>query len=125
MQFASREGPVLARSLPDALPDRTIAFTPTQEAAIPFDEYVAAYRQCFPRHEAEVERWRADLSARHGDCIAIQHYVVHVSPKRTGPSRWVVSLDLLETYGVEPYPVATNRELAVGRVMENVIPPEA
>jgi hypothetical protein len=45
--------------------------------------------------------------------------------KRPGPSRWVVALDLLETYGVEPYPAATNGELVLGRVMENVIPAES
>jgi hypothetical protein len=126
MQFASTEGhPLLARFLPDALPNRTITFTQTQEAAISFHEYVEAYRQCFPRHDVEIERWRADLSARHGERIGVQHYVVHVSPKRAGPSHWVVSLDLLDTYGVEPYPAATNRELARGRVMENLILPEA
>lgn len=124
MQFVSREGPLLARFLAGALPNRTITFTPTQEVAISFDEYLAAYRQCFPRHEADIERWGADLSAHHGDRIGIQQYVVHVSPKRPGSSRWVVSLDLLETFGVEPYPAATNRELALGRVMENIMPPE-
>lgn len=122
MQFASGEGPLLAGSLPAALPNRTILFTPAQESAISLDEYVAAYRQCFPRHVAEIERWRADLCARHGDCIGLEHYVVHVGPKRAGPSRWEVSLALRETYGVEPYPAARNRDLALARVMENVIP---
>ena len=122
MQLTSTETPILAPSLPDALPDRTITFTPTQEVAISLDEYIAAYLHCFPRHEAEIQRWREDLSAKHRKPIGIQHYVVHVSSKRPGPSQWLIAFDLRESYGVEPYPAATNSELAVSRVMENVIP---
>lgn len=124
MQLVSNEGPLLAGWLLNVVPNRTIDFTPTQVAAIPFGEFVAAYHQCFPRHQAEIERWRADLSARHGERIGVEHYVMHVGPKRSGPSRWVTSLDLSETYGVEAYPVSQSRELALSRVMENVIPSE-
>lgn len=122
MQLASPAGPLVATGRPELVTERTATFTPTQESAIPFADYVASYRQCFPRYTAEIDRWSTGLGSRHGDELGVQHYVVHVGPARPGPSRWAVAGDLREEYGVEPYPAADNARLALGRVMENVVP---
>jgi hypothetical protein len=122
MQLCSSEGPLLAPSAASALPGRTLTFTPTQEAPIPFADFAAAYRRCFPGHEGAIVRWQSELTSRHGEGLGVEHFIVRVSPKRPGPTRWVVAHDLSETYGVAPYAAGENGELALGRVMENVVP---
>lgn len=83
-----------------------------------------AYRRCFPAREAAVESWRAGLLRRHGD-LGVQQYVMHVGPRRSGAAHWIVRDDLPESYGIARYPAATKAELALGRVLENVVPPSS
>jgi hypothetical protein len=122
MQFETANGPLIARNLLELLPNRTVTFTSAQQTAIPFPDYVEAYRQCFPSHEDEIESWRADLTMRHGDQLGIQHGIVHVGLKRPGPSEVKLSTDLRGEYGIDPYAAELNEQLALARVMENVVP---
>jgi hypothetical protein len=123
MQLVDRGEPLLARFAAEQLPGRSLELTPIQERATPIDEYAAAYVRCFPAHEAEVRAWEAELRARHSAELGVQHYVVHVEPVRSGTATWRITENLAEKYGANmAYPAAANRELALARVMENVVP---
>ena len=121
MQVVAEGRPLATEPLLQHVPGRTTAFTPTQEEEIAFDDYCAAYLQCFGQHSAEIERWRSELTRQH-DSLGIQHYVMHVGPKRPGPASWSITRDLAEKYGTPPYPADGNQQLALGRVLENVVP---
>jgi SAM-dependent methyltransferase len=123
MQLVDRGEPVIARDAVGQLPSRTLEFTPIQQCATPIDEYAAAYVRCFAGQEAAVRAWEADLRVRHSPELGVQHYVVHVQPVRPGLGSWQITENLAEKYGENmTYPEAANRELALARVMENVVP---
>jgi hypothetical protein len=120
MQFVSETQPLIARTLLEKLPERTISFTPTQVEPISLDVYCNAYRRCFPRDETAIDGWRSDLVAEYGQ-LGVEHYVMHVGPKREGPAQWTITRDVAEKYGTLLYPAMANGELALARVMENVV----
>jgi methyltransferase family protein len=123
MQLVDRGEPLLARFAAEHLPGRSLELTPIQQRATPIGEYAAAYVRCFPTHEAQVRAWEAELRARHSMELGVQHYVVHIEPVRPGPATWHITENLAEKYGENlAYPEAANRELALARVMENVVP---
>jgi hypothetical protein len=123
MQLVDRGEPVIARDAVEQLPSRTLEFTPVQSRATPIEEYVDAYLRCFPLHEAQIRAWETELCTRHSSELAVQHYVVHVQPVRPGLAAWQITENLAEKYGENmTYPEAANRELALARVMENVVP---
>ena len=97
--------------------------TPAQVEPIAFDDYCEAYGKCFPDRAVEIEAGRSDLTGRHGE-LGLQHYILHVSPGAGGESGWVITDDLGEKYGVAPNPREDNRELALARALENVVPPQ-
>jgi SAM-dependent methyltransferase len=121
MQLVAKGRPLVAGPLVAHVRERSTLFTPTQVEEIPFDDYCDVYRQCFAQHTAAVDGWQVGLSAQHGP-LGVQHYVMHVGPKRPGPASWTVVHDLAEKYGIAPYPAHTNPQLALGRVLENVVP---
>lgn len=120
MQFVSDSGPLLTNTLLEHIPERTAELTPTQVEAISLGDYCDAYRQCFTGHHPEIDRWQAALQERHGT-LGVQHYVMHIGARRPGDARWTLMDDLVEKYGIDPYAVALNKDLALGRVMENVV----
>jgi release factor glutamine methyltransferase len=123
MQLVDRGEPLIARAAVEQLPSRTLEFTPVQQRATPLEEYAGAYLRCFPLHEAQIRAWETELRARHSSELAVQHYVVHVQPVRPGLGVWQTTENLAEKYGENmAYPEAANRELALARVMENVVP---
>jgi predicted RNA methylase len=122
MQFVAESGPLVARTLNETLPGRTTAFTPTQAEPIALDVYCDAYRKYFPQAAQLIERWRSELIAAHGP-LGIEHYVMHIGPKRAAPAQWTITRDLAEKYGTLPYPALANQDLARARVMENLLAP--
>ena len=126
MQLVAGERPLIVEPLLRHVPERTIELTPTQELPLPLADYVAAYQRCFPQREPMIKGWQRTLHERHGEPLAIQHYVVHLAPRRPGASTWMVRDNLCEKYcdGLT-YPAAKNAELALSRVMENFVPDSA
>ena len=90
------------------MPERTIAFTPTQVELIPFDMYCDVYRKCFAEEAPAIGRWQSDLLREYGP-LGVQHYVMHAGPKRAGPAQWTITHDLTEKYGALPYPTLATR----------------
>ncbi|MDD9936607.1 MAG: methyltransferase [Myxococcales bacterium] len=121
MQLLANGTPLLAPRLQELLDGRTTHLTPAQAEPMPFDDYYEAYRRSFPAHHDAIEAWRGELEQAHGDNLALQHYVMHVSARRDGPALWTITDDLKAKYGMLPYPAGANRELALARVMENVV----
>jgi hypothetical protein len=123
MQLVAGGRPLITTALAEQLEERTAEFTPVQAELIPFAVYAAAYQQLFPQHASEVARWQSDLETRFGAGLGIQHYVMHLQPKRPGPASWVVQDNLAAKYGEGfAYLAAANADLALGRVLENVVP---
>ena len=121
MQLLDGDEPLIASAAISCLPERGIEFTAVQDAPSRLQAYVAAYQRCFPSHGAEIERWARELRAQYGESLSVQHYVMHVQPRRSRPASFEVSRNLAEKYGAMMYPRAANDELALGRVMENVV----
>jgi hypothetical protein len=123
MQLVADNRPLISQSVLEHLPERTTELTPTQLEVMPFEYYVGAYLQCFPQCESVIRGWEQNLTGRYGASLGIQHYVMHVQPKRPGPSSWTLSQNLAEKYGPGfAYPAESNRELALARAMENFVP---
>jgi hypothetical protein len=124
MQLEAKTGPLVTRSIELYLGDRHSRLTPTQAEAIPMAVYCEAYRECFPDQSDGIDRWREDLERRHGE-VAVQHYVLHVSAPsggdESGAGVWEITDDLESKYGVDRYAAESNAELALGRVLENVM----
>lgn len=123
MQLVAKDGPLVVRTIADTLTERTVELTPTQVEPIALDDYSAAYRKSFPAREQEITSWQAGLTAQHG-ALGVQQYVVHVGARRPGPTRWLMADNLMSKYGMLPYPAHANRDLALCRVLENVIAPQ-
>jgi len=115
--------PLLASRLLEHLPQRDLELTAAQNEPLAFADYCAAYRQCFPGNEPEIERWQAALRGQHGDGLTLQHYVIHAPPRRPGPGAIHIDDDLHGKYGMLPYPAGANQQLALARVMENLVLP--
>jgi hypothetical protein len=124
MQLVTAEGrPLVTDLIERHLPARSVVLTPTQAEAGPLAGYLDAYLRYFPLQAAEVERWAETLRAAHGEGVGMQHYLMHVLPERPGPTSWALTHDLLAKYGQLPYPAWSLHDLALARVMENVLPP--
>lgn len=121
IQLVDDDEPLIAAAAVSCLPERSIEFTPIQVAPAPLQAYVAAYQRCFPSHGAAIERWARRLRAQYAESLSVQHFVMHVQPRRPGPASYDVARNLAEKYGAMMYPEAANDELALGRVMENVV----
>ena len=123
MQLVTHGGrPLIADAIEHLVVSRSVALTPTQAEPNPLTHYVDAYLRYFPLQSNEVEGWAAELERAHGAGLSMQHYVMHVQPERPGPTEWTVTPDLHEKYGQLPYPSWSYRDLALSRVMENVLP---
>jgi Ribosomal protein L11 methyltransferase (PrmA) len=126
MQLTCEGEPTVCASLAEQLPGRSVALTPLQEEVIPFAQYADTYRRCFSDRAAEIARWEDELERRRGgSTLGIQHYILHIQAKDAGPGSWSIRDDLEEKYGrAMGYAAESNAELALARVMENVVPVE-
>jgi hypothetical protein len=123
IQFVDQGKPAIADRAARYLPGRNLEFTPVQRVATPLDHYVTAYLRCFPRYEVPIRQWESELRNRHSPELGVQHFVLHVQPRGEAAAAWRVCENLAEKYGENmSYPEAANRELALARVMENVVP---
>lgn len=119
-----REGrPLILDALPALLRRRPGQLTPAQRRPIPLETWFRAYRRLFPKHATAIGRWRSDLTRRHGEDLALCHYVLDVGPRAAGAADCRIRDDFAEKFG-ESFlvPSADPEELAFGRVFENVVP---
>jgi len=125
LQFVKDDTPLIVEWALRHIARRSMKLTPTQQETTPFEHYVAAYLQRFPKDVAAVRSWESNLLQRHGTGLGVQHYVMHVQPTRPGPSSWSIADDLSAEYGEGfAYPASSHADLALGRVMENFVLPD-
>jgi hypothetical protein len=124
MQLVADGEPLMVRTLPRHLNQRAVTLTPVQEQTCPFEYYVEAYLQRFASKAAAVREWEHDLRARLGSDLGVQHYIVRVAPRGAGATTWSIIDNLASDYGAGfRYPAGSERDMALGRVTENLILP--
>ncbi|MGH7288092.1 MAG: RsmD family RNA methyltransferase [Myxococcota bacterium] len=121
-QFIREGRPLVTHSIERWVSGRDAELTPTQLRPIPAEEYFQAYLQVFPAAQEATQRWRAELTDRHGAALSLDHYVVRIGPRRDGPTRWRVEDDLEQKFG-NGLRLSEDEQLALGRVFENFVPP--
>jgi SAM-dependent methyltransferase len=121
LQLVAGERPLIASAFERSLTERSVELTAMQDGLLPFEHYVDAYLYFFPDDRSAIERWAGALVDRLGPGLGLQHYVAHVQPRRPGPTTWSVHDNAFEKYGQVPYPSWSFRDLALARVMENVL----
>jgi len=125
LQLVAGGEPLITRTLDQNLGQRTVTLTPVQAKICPFEHYVSAYLERFAAQAPAVRAWERDLRARLGPDLGLQHYIVRVAPRGAGETRWSIVDNLASDYGAGfGYPAALERDMALGRVMENFIPPD-
>lgn len=120
-QLEEQRRPLILEALA-SLARRPVVLTPSQAEPIPFEVYLEAYHRVFPDRTAAIERWRADLTRRHGDGLTLCHYVIDVGPRSQDPTECVIRDDFDEKFGPDfRVPSDDPAALAVGRVLENLV----
>jgi hypothetical protein len=122
MQLVAVGRPVVATAIERHLDGRHVELTEMQTEPTPIASYVEAYGKSFPSKASEIARWALALGRAYGPELGVQHYVMHVMPSRPGPATYRVAANLLAKYGQLPYPAWSFKDLALARVMENVVP---
>jgi SAM-dependent methyltransferase len=118
--------PLVVELVHEAVRRRPSELTPSQEREIPFETYCDAYTQLFPGAEAEIDAWRTHLSRRYGTDLTLCHFVLDVGPRSEGPTSCAVRQNFAEKFGRSfLVPSEAARELALGRVSENLVPTPA
>jgi hypothetical protein len=121
MQLVRDGEPLLLEQAETWLPGRPLDLTPTQLQPIPFDVYAEAYRTTFASDLDAIDAWASSLVAAHGTGLTVSHYVAHVLPQGEGPR--ALRDDFDRKFGSTFRTPSDNvRELAVARVIENVVP---
>jgi SAM-dependent methyltransferase len=122
-QFVREGLPLVLESIERHVTRRPVELTPTQLHPIVADAYFAAYLELFPTHAEGIQHWRADIEARHGVGLGLDHYVIHVAGRGDEPTRCTIADDLEEKYGLGlRLTFDDDRELALGRAFENFVP---
>jgi hypothetical protein len=122
-QFAKDARPLVLDLLARDVRRRPVELTPAQATPIPLETYLEAYRRLFPSESVAIDRWRTDLTERHGRSLALCHYVIDVGPQSDGATGCVMRENFAEKFG-ESFLVPSGDvfELAFGRVFENFVP---
>jgi hypothetical protein len=124
LQLVVEGEPLITRTLPKQLRQRTVTLTQVQEEVCPFEHYVAAYLQRFAPQAAAVNEWEQNLRARLGNDLGVCHYIMRIMPRESGPTTWSIVDNLASDYGAGfSYPASSQADMALGRVTENFILP--
>ena len=123
LQFVKNYRPLLVEFLSSTSRRRPIEITPAQERPISFDAYTNAYSTLFPEASEAIDGWRRDLLRKHGNDLALSHYVVDVGAQSDRPGKCVIRDNFIEKFGESQLvPSQNEEELAFGRVFENFPP---
>jgi hypothetical protein len=124
MQLVREGEPLMLQLTSDLLPHRPLDMTPTQLQPIPWGVFAEAYRTAFSTARPAIDAWARRLADEHGPTLAVSHYVAHVRPRGAGPQR--IRDDFAVKFGSAfRTPSDDTRELAIARVLENVVPAAA
>jgi methyltransferase family protein len=121
-QFAKDEQPLVVELISKTLDRRLVELTPSQKRRTSFEAYRTAYVQLFPNEVKAIERWESNLVQRYGKGLTLCHYIAHVGPEVDAPTSCVIRDNFPQKFGESCFvPSDIENQLALGRVLENVI----
>ena len=121
-QIVRRGEPLVVDLILQYLDHRAVELTPSQAHPISFAVYCQTYSELFPTAEADIARWQSELIRRHGKELMLSHYVAHVGPRGAATTSYVIRNNFREKYGEDLLvPFGDDKELAYGRILENVV----
>ena len=123
-QFVRDGQPLVVEALGDLATRRAVEITPSQEHLLPLGDYAEAYRLLFKDSVPAIDHWQGELSHRHGEGLALCHYVIDIGPQNEGNPGWTLRENFAEKFGADfKVPSDSPAELAFGRAFENFVPP--
>jgi hypothetical protein len=121
-QFVKNGQPLVGELISKMLHRRMVELTPSQKLHISFGAYRAAYSQVFPDATEAIGRWEGNLLQKYGEGLTLCHYIAHIGPQVTAASSCVVRDNFSEKFGENHLvPSDSEEQLALGRVLENVV----
>jgi len=88
-----------------------------------FNSYFEAYTDLFPQSKNAVIEWKSYLNNTYGEDLFLSHYILHIHPKTQSRTTFSIADNFEEKFGAELIMRYDEKELARGRVFENVILP--
>jgi hypothetical protein len=121
-QFVKNGEPLVAELVSHMVDRRKVEFTPSQKRHISFGTYRAAYSQVFPDANEAIARWECNVLQKYGEGLTLCHYIAHVGPRLAAASSCVVRDNFSQKFGESHLvPSDSEEQLALGRVLENVV----
>jgi len=121
-QFVKNGQPLVGDLISKMLKGRLVELTPAQKHHISFEVYRAAYSKVFPDATEAIERWQCNLVQKYGKGLTLCHYIVHVGPHAAAASSCVFRDNFSQKFGkMHLVPSDDEEQLALGRVLENVV----
>jgi methylase of polypeptide subunit release factors len=120
-QIVENDKPLIVNLVSQHLERRFAEITLAQEPFIDLKLYVDAYKDFFPQSEEAINIWASDLNKNYGPQLTLSHYVIHIGQKSEKQTAYIIADNFKEKYGVDLKLRYDPKELARGRVLENVI----
>jgi len=122
-QFVKNGQPLVVELISKTLDRRAVELTASQKRGTSFGAYRTAYVRLFPNAVEAIERWERNLVRKHGEGLTLCHYVAHIGPRSAAATSCLVRDNFSQKFGESHLVPSDNEEkLAVGRVLENVVP---
>jgi hypothetical protein len=120
-QIVENGKPLIVNLISQHIECRPVEITPAQENPIDFHVYFEAYLELFPQSKEAVIEWKSNLNARYGENLSLNHYVVHIRSRTETQTTYSIVDNFEEKFGADLMLKYDEKELARGRVFENVI----
>jgi len=66
-------------------------------------------------------KWKSNLNNSYGENLSLSHYIIHIRAKTDSQATYSIAYNFEEKFGVDLMLRYDERDLARGRVFENVI----
>ncbi len=120
-QIAENGNPLIINLISQHIKRRSVEITPAQENFIDFNDYFEAYMELFPQNKEAVMEWKSNLNKIYGENLSLNHYVIHIHPRTEKETIYSIVDNFEEKFGTDLMLRYDEKELARGRVFENVI----
>ena len=100
---------------------RKVEITVAQDKPIDFDLYAQTYVEIFPDFGDEIALWKHNLATCFGTELGLSHYVVRIGPQTDQPTSVAMKDNFIQEFGDDFLLRFDPKELAYGRIWENVI----
>ncbi len=122
-QIVKNDKPLITNLISQHIKGRSVEITPAQENYMDFNDYFEAYMEFFPQSKEAVMKWKSDLNTSYGENLSLNHYIIHIRPRTKNQTTHFIVDNVEEKFGEDLMLKYDKKELARGRVFENVILP--